>query len=131
MRVTYEGNLRSSGTHLASGEKLITDAPVDNHGLGMAYSPTDLLCSSLASCMFTLMGILATRKGWEIEGSGALITKIMAENPRRVKGIQIIMQMKHLDLPQEARIQLERAALTCPVAKSLHPDIDQDIRFEW
>lgn len=133
IRTRYNGNLRTEATHLASGNTLITDAPIDNNGKGEAFSPTDLTCASLGSCMMTIMGIVAERddridlKGTEIE-----ITKIMATNPRRIIKIQVHFTMvsaAELDAPQKAKLQ--RAALTCPVALSLHPDIEQEVSFDW
>jgi putative redox protein len=129
--VEYSGDLRTQSTHVKSGITIITDAPTDNHGKGEAFSPTDLLCSSLASCMMTLMGIAAKNHNFPFTKATIEVTKIMAENPRRVG--EIICKVKVGDTgygEKEVRI-LKMAALTCPVAKSLHPEIKQDISFEF
>ncbi len=127
----YSGSLRTEATHEQSGTVIITDAPLDNHGRGEAFSPTDLLAASLGSCMITLIGISAKNHGFNIDGTKASITKFMAANPRRVSAIEVI-----LDFPQviyEAKIKniIEKAALTCPVAVSLHPDIEQRVIFNF
>ncbi|MDQ3049998.1 MAG: OsmC family protein [Bacteroidota bacterium] len=127
----YSGSLRTEATHEQSGTVIITDAPLDNHGRGEAFSPTDLLAASLGSCMITLIGISAKNHGFNIDGTKVSITKFMAANPRRVSAIEVI-----LDFPQviyEAKIKniIEKAALTCPVAVSLHPDIEQRVIFNF
>jgi uncharacterized OsmC-like protein len=127
----YLGNLRTESTHLLSKNTLITDAPPDNQGLGQAFSPTDLLCTSLSVCMLTLMGISARNYKIEIEGVQTDITKIMASNPRRVAEIKIRFYNFPVALNERQKEILERAALTCPVAMSIHPDIIQDVSFEW
>lgn len=127
--VIYLGDLRTKGTHLASGEQLITDAPKDNNGKGEAFSPTDLMATSLAQCMFTIMGIEARKLEVDLVNATAKVTKHMGINPRRVVKIQI-----HITLPVAAKQysqQLEYAAHQCPVAKSLHPDIEQQITFVY
>jgi uncharacterized OsmC-like protein len=131
MKGRYQGDLRCEHVHLASGEKIITDAPTDNQGKGMAFSPTDLLCTSLAACLTTIMGIAARSKSIAFEDVHTAIEKRMGTEPRRVIGITIIVSMSGKGLDQKSRQILEHAALTCPVAKSLHPDIEQDIRFEY
>jgi putative redox protein len=127
----YLGNLRTESTHLLSKNTLITDAPPDNQGLGQAFSPTDLLCTSLSVCMLTLMGISARNHEIEIVGVQTNITKIMASNPRRVAEIKIRFYNFPVALNDRQKEILERAALTCPVAMSIHPDIIQDVSFEW
>jgi putative redox protein len=120
--------------HVASGNRIITDAPVDNHGRGEAFSPTDLVCAALGSCMLTIMGIKAEQHQLDITGTLIAITKEMAPDlPRRIGRITL-----DFTLPPAAaaftdrdRDVLERAALTCPVALTLHPDIEQVVRFEW
>jgi putative redox protein len=132
IRTRYLGNLRTEATHLASNNILITDAPIDNNGKGEAFSPTDLTCASLGSCMMTIMGIVAERDRIDLKGTEIEITKIMAANPRRIIKIQVHFTMvsaAELDEPQKAKLQ--RAALTCPVALSLHPDIEQEVSFDW
>ena len=126
--VAYEGTLRTTCLHIRSGNQIVTDAPVDNRGKGEAFSPTDLCATSLASCMLTIMGIKAMDNGWSLEGTTAEVVKIMAEEPRRIGGIRLTIQMpKGLD--NKTRQILERAGKTCPVALSLHPDIRQDVTF--
>ena len=129
----YKGDLRTEATHLQSGTTIVTDAPTDNNGRGEAFSPTDLVAASLGSCMMTIMGIVARRDGIELTGSEMAITKVMTtEGPRRIARIEVVLTMLTPDeLPEASRTKLERAAHTCPVAMSLHPDIDQVIQFEW
>ena len=129
MHVSYRGDLRCEGKHLKSGNTVITDAPVDNNGKGEAFSPTDLLCTSLASCMITIMGITANSKNITLSGVEADITKIMGAEPRRVVGIHITLTITSENYTEREMEILKNAALTCPVAKSLHPDIDQKVEF--
>ncbi len=131
MKVVYQCELRNEATHLKSGNKLTTDAPPDNNGKGQAFSPTDLLCTSLASCMITLMGITANAKEIQLGNIEASIEKIMASDPRRVIGIIVELTIQDMDYTERERSILENAARTCPVAKSLHPDIHQDLRFNY
>ena len=123
MRTTYLGNLRTEILHEQSGNKIITDAPLDNHGKGEYFSPTDMFASSLASCMLTIMGISAQSYGFNIDGTTVEIEKEMAANPRRVARIVV-------DITFPKRL-IESAARTCPVSNSLHPDIVKDIRFHY
>jgi len=129
--VEYSGNLRTHSTHVKSGVSIITDAPTDNHGKGEAFSPTDLLCSSLASCMLTIMGISANSHGIAFNSATIEVTKQMAENPRRVSGVVCHIKVKNENYGEKEIRLLKGAALSCPVAKSLHPDITQEITFEW
>lgn len=130
IRTIYQGNLRTQATHLTSGNTIITDAPVDNNGKGEAFSPTDLVCAALGSCMMTIMGILAERNDIDLTGTEMEITKTMAANPRRIARIEVAFQIKSTSvLIEEQREKLRRAALTCPVALSLHPDIEQTVTF--
>lgn len=131
IRTRYEGNLRTTAQHLQSGEKIITDAPVDNQGRGEAFSPTDLLSASLGSCMLTLMGIAARNHHFSIDGTEISITKIMAANPRRVAEIKIEFTLPANNFTDEQKQLMERAAHTCPVALSLHPDLKQTITFKY
>ena len=130
-KVIYQGNLRTQATHLASGESIITDAPVDNHGQGMAFSPTDLAATSLANCMITVMGIGANGRSIEIIAAEATVTKVMTSNPRRISEIHVELQMKISPDTGANRNILEEIAKNCPVAKSLHPDIKQEISFTY
>ncbi|WP_131669620.1 OsmC family protein [Psychrobacter pygoscelis] len=129
-KVTYQGELRTQSIHLQSNSQIITDAPVDNHGKGEAFSPTDLLASSLASCMMTIMGIKAASMDLDISGTSAEVTKVMAAEPRRVSEVHVDIKFAQ---SFDARTQkvLEQAALTCPVAKSIHPDIQQVVNFHY
>ena len=129
-KVTYYGNLRTEIEHIDSGAKAQTDAPVDNHGMGRSLSPTDMTCASLASCMFTVMGIKAKSMNLNLDGSHADVTKVMADAPRRIKEIKVKIFLSE-KLSEADRKVLEATALNCPVAKSLHPDIHQDVRFEY
>jgi uncharacterized OsmC-like protein len=129
-KVTYLGDLRTSSIHLQSGAEIISDAPLDNNGRGEAFSPTDTVANALASCMITIMGIKARDMGVALEGTTAEVTKIMATEPRRISGIKIVFDFKS-DADEKSRTILERAALTCPVYHSLHPDIEKDVTFNW
>ena len=126
--VVYKGDLRTEATHLQSGNSIITDAPVDNGGKGEAFSPTDLVATALASCMITIMGIVARRDGIDIEGTTAEVVKVMSADPRRIGEIQIKIHFsKPIDKKNKER--LERAAHTCPVSKSLHDDLNELVEF--
>lgn len=129
-KVTYLGDLRTSSIHLQSGNEIISDAPVDNNGKGEAFSPTDTVANALASCMLTIMGIKARDMEVAIEGTIAEVTKVMQSNPRKIEAIKITFIMK-ADVDDKTKTILERAALTCPVYLSLHPDIKKDITFNW
>ena len=127
-KVTYLGSLRTEAEHLQSGTKIITDAPVDNHGKGESFSPTDTVATALATCMLTIMGIKAEAMGISLEGTTAEVTKTMAAEPRRISKIEVTLSLPKKYEAKEMKI-LENAAKTCPVFYSLHPDIDKDIRF--
>ncbi|MFV8281531.1 OsmC family protein [Christiangramia marina] len=129
-KVTYLGNLRTEAEHLQSGSKMITDAPVDNHGKGEAFSPTDTVATALASCMLTIMGIKANDHQMEIEGTFAEVTKVMTDKPRRISKIEINISVKGSFEEKEKKI-LENAALTCPVYHSLHTDIEKLVNFTY
>lgn len=129
-KVIYLGDLRTESEHLQSGEKILTDAPVDNNGKGEAFSPTDMVANSLATCMLTIMGIKARDLAIDLRGTTAEVTKVMATDPRRIGKI-IIRFTLPVAVEEKSKIILERAAHTCPVLYSLHPDIDKDITFIW
>jgi putative redox protein len=131
IKTSYEGELRTVATHIQSGTSLVTDAPLDNQGKGEAFSPTDLLAASLGSCMLTIMGIVAERHHIDMKGTQVKITKIMASGPRRVSEIQVDFEFPQKNYSAEEKNLLENAALTCPVAKSLHPEIKQIISFNY
>lgn len=131
-KITYLGQLRTQGVHLKSGSEILTDAPVDNHGKGEAFSPTDLVASALGSCMLTIMGIVAQRDGVDITGTEVEVTKSMAESPRRIGQLEVKLKIKtNQPLTETRRKKLENAALTCPVSESLHPDLKQVVSFEF
>ncbi|TSJ43815.1 OsmC family protein [Mucilaginibacter corticis] len=130
IHTTYLGGLRTEATHLQSGTKIITDAPTDNKGKGEAFSPTDLLAESLAGCMLTTMGIAADTHGIDMDGTECEVTKIMAANPRRVAEVVTNFKFPKEYTDQQKAI-LEKAALTCPVAVSLHPDVIKTVNFGW
>ena len=126
----YEGGLRCSAVHGPSGTTLVTDAPVDNHGKGESFSPTDLVATSLGACMMTIMGIVAERHGLDLTGMTAETEKVMTAAPRRIASLRTRITVPlPADHPQ--RQPLEQAAHTCPVHKSLHPEIDAAIEFVW
>jgi putative redox protein len=127
----YEGNLRTIAQHVISGDKIITDAPVDNQGRGEAFSPTDLLATSLGSCMLTIMGIAAKNHEFSIDGTRIDITKVMGANPRKVSEIIVEFHFPSNSFSDSQKRILEKAATTCPVALSLHPDLNQKIIFNW
>lgn len=129
--VVYLGNLRTEATHLRSGQSIVTDAPVDNHGKGEAFSPTDLAATSLASCMITTMGIAANTHDIEMDGARAEVLKIMANDPRRIAAIEIDIYMPPMEYSSKQKTILEKAALTCPIVKSLHPNLEEITRFHW
>jgi putative redox protein len=130
--VHYLGSLRTEATHLASGDKIITDAPTDNHGKGEAFSPTDLFATSLASCALTIMGLAAQNHTINIDGASAEVTKIMsATPPRRVARIVVVFKMPAHNFTEKQRDILERAAHTCPVSLSLSSETAVDLTFLW
>lgn len=129
--VIYEKDFRTSATHLQSGTKIITDAPVDNHGKGEAFSPTDLLATSLASCMLTIIDIAGDEHGFTIEGAKANVTKIMGTNPRRVTEIKIELYFPPNNYSDEQKQVIKYVTENSPVAKSLHPDIKQNITINY
>lgn len=130
MKVIYKKGLRTETRH-ESGAILITDAPKELKGKGEYFSPTDLLALSLASCIITLMGIAADKLGFELTDLSAEVSKAMTStSPRRLAKIDVVLRSSTTPTP-EAKEKMERAALTCPVHESLHPDIKQNISFHW
>ncbi|WP_285010644.1 OsmC family protein [Pedobacter faecalis] len=130
-KITYNGGLRTTSVHERSGNTITTDAPVDNKGKGEAFSPTDLLATSLGNCMLTIVGIAANEHGFDIDGTTCEITKIMAEGPRRVSEIIVEFQFPDNNYSDKVKAIIERSAHTCPVAYSLHPDIKQTVTFNY
>jgi len=130
IEITYTRNLRTQCNHLQSGDKITTDAPVDNHGNGEAFSPTDLAVTALGSCLLTIMGIAANTHGINIAQSIARVTKIMSTNPRRIGKIIVDIDIPCNLSTKEKRL-LNRAAKACPVHNSLHPDIEKEINISF
>ena len=128
--IQYLGDLRTAAIHLASKKNILSDAPVDNQGKGEAFSPTDLVATALGSCLLTIMGIKARDMEVEIKGTTAKISKVMGSTPRRISEINITVTMAN-SFDQKTQKILEKAALSCPVANSLHPDLKQNIHFIW
>ncbi|MBE0646573.1 MAG: OsmC family protein [Bacteroidales bacterium] len=127
----YLGDLRTECTHLQSGTKLITDAPTDNQGKGEYFSPTDLVATALGSCMVTIMGISARQYGFDLEGLTWKVTKIMADNPRRIGEIVVELDFHGNEYPDQHKRVIEHITRTCPVALSLHPELKQRIKIIW
>ena len=125
-KVTYQGELRTTAVHLQSSNEIITDAPIDNQGKGEAFSPTDLLATSLASCMLTIIGIKARDMQIDIRGTTAEVTKVMSADPRRVSEVNVLITFNK-PLDDKTQKIFYNTALTCPVAKSIHPDIIQKV----
>ena len=130
-KIIYLGQLKTEATHIKSGDKIITDPPVDNNGKGEAFSPTDLMATSLGSCMLTIMGIAANTHNINIEKTTIDITKIMAANPRRISEIIVEFFMPSNNYTDKEKSILEHAAITCPVAKSLSEDLKQTVIFNY
>ena len=128
--VKYIGDLRTEGIHISSSKKLITDAPLDNQGKGEAFSPTDTVATGLASCILTILGIKAKSIKINLNETFAEVKKIMGTKPRRIIEIKVDIYFQVIVEPK-LKLIFERAALSCPVANSLHPDINQNIRFHW
>ncbi len=129
--VLYTGDLRTETKHLRSGQCFVTDAPVDNQGKGEAFSPTDLAATSLACCMITTMGIAAKTHGIAMEGARAEVLKIMANDPRRIASIEVDIYMPNKAFSHKEKVILEKAAHSCPVSRSLHPDLKEVLRIHW
>jgi putative redox protein len=128
--ITYVGDLRTVCIHLQSGTQILTDAPTDNHGKGEAFSPTDLVATALGSCMVSIMGIKSKDLNVDLKDSTVSITKIMQSEPRKIAKIEVILNMS-IETSEKNKTILERAAMTCPVLLSLHPDIEKDVAFNW
>tara|TARA_R110000765_G_scaffold78636_3_gene154740 strand:+ start:5029 stop:5433 length:405 start_codon:yes stop_codon:yes gene_type:complete len=129
-KVTYNGELRTECVHLKSNDSFVTDAPVDNNGLGQAFSPTDTVATGLASCMLTMMGIKANGLEVDLKGTTASVTKHMAASPRRISKIEVEVHLPK-EISDKNRKILVHTANTCPVHYSLHPDIEKVITYNW
>ena len=130
-KIIYNGQLRTSATHLRSGNTIINDAPVDNHGKGEAFSPTDMVATALGTCILTIMGIAAQKNDIDMEGATAEVTKVMASDPRRIAKIEAIIKMPQRNYSDQEKRILEQTLNNCPVCQSLHPDMQQDIQIIW
>lgn len=131
-QIIYNGDLRTTATHLQSGTSIETDAPTDNQGKGQRFSPTDLVATALASCMLTTMAIKARAMQIELDGTKAAATKIMVSDPRRIGKIIIVIDFPPtLQLDPKQQEVLERTARTCPVERTLHPEVELDFTFNW
>ena len=129
--IAYQGQLRCEAVHGPSGTKLSTDAPKDNHGKGESFSPTDLVATALGTCMLTIMGIVAQRHNISLDGATVSVGKEMAASPaRRIGRLTVDIHVPG-KLDDEQRKLLENAAHTCPVHKSLHPEIEIPVVFHW
>ncbi len=129
--IEYLGDLRTEAQHLRSGQRIITDAPLDNKGKGEAFSPTDLLCTALATCMMTTMGITAEGHGIPVLSMQARVVKHMASGPRRVERAEIHLDVSVEGLTDRWRELLEHSAKTCPVALSLAPGLEQELHLRF
>jgi uncharacterized OsmC-like protein len=129
--VVYQGGLRTICTHLRSGSDFETDAPVDNNGKGERFSPTDLMATSLATCMVTVMGIKARTMGFDLEGVHVEVEKIMKADPRRVGGINLFFHFPDMlqGIDEKTKQILKHTGYTCPVQQSIHPDIE--VNVDW
>jgi putative redox protein len=131
IQLEYQGDLHCRAVHGPSQTELSTDAPTDNQGRGESFSPTDLVATALGSCMLTVMGIMARTLALDIAGTTASVEKEMTTSaPRRIASLAVKIHVPHA-LSAENQQKLERAAHTCPVHKSLHPDIETPIHFTW
>ena len=130
--VIYEGDLRTVALHTASGTRIETDAPVDNHGKGQRFSPSDLVATALGSCMLTIMGMKAKDLDIDLKGTRIEIQKIMKADPRRISGISLTFHLpEKLHLSEKNKTILQRAAETCPVFYSIHPEIEVQVNYNW
>ena len=123
VKTTYLGNLRTEAEHIASGAKIITDAPVDNHGKGEYFSPTDLLATAYGSCVLTIIGIAAQNHGFDIDGTEVKTTKVMGTDPRRIVELVVDCTFPHNNYSEKERAIIELSAKQCPVANSLDPAV--------
>lgn len=129
--VDYEGGLRCRAVHELSQNALLTDAPVDNHGKGESFSPTDLVATALATCMATVIGIKAQQKGYDLVGMKVSVEKHMSEDsPRRIARLPVTIEIPLPETHPDRKL-LEATALGCPVHHSVHPEIDKPVKFVW
>ena len=128
--IKYKGDLRTTAIHLDSGSEISTDAPKDNHGLGETFSPTDMVCTALASCILTIMAIAVERDDIDIKGTTAVVKKTMGKNPRRISKIDIDLTFPR-EYDQKTKTILERAAYNCPVHHTLSENVEKNISFNY
>ncbi len=131
-KILYEGKLRCSCEHLQSGSVIETDAPTDNRGKGERFSPTDTVCVALGTCIITTMGIRAADMDIDLAGTRIEVTKFMLSDPRRIGKIEVNLSLKAMPVPDtHTREILQKIGDTCPVKKSLHPDLETQITYHW
>ena len=128
--IKYKGDLRTTAIHLDSGSEISTDAPKDNHGLGETFSPTDMVCTALASCILTIMAIAVEKDNIDIKGTTAVVKKTMGTNPRRIAKIDIVLTFPR-EYDQKTKTILERAAYNCPVHHTLSETVEKNISFNY
>ena len=128
--IKYQGDLRTNAIHLDSGSEISTDAPKDNHGLGETFSPTDMVCTALASCILTIMAIAVEKDNIDIKGTTAVVKKTMGKNPRRISKIDIDLTFPR-EYDQKTKTVLERAAYNCPVHHTLSETVEKNISFTY
>jgi uncharacterized OsmC-like protein len=131
VKTEYSGQLRTLSTHLQSGKEVISDAPLDNHGKGEYFSPTDLVATALGACILTIIGIEAEKHNFSIENSYVETTKIMGTNPRRIVEVKLDFYFPGNNFSEKEKKIITNSAQLCPVAKSIHPDIHQNITMLW
>lgn len=129
--ILYTGGLHSECTHNQSGTVITTDAPLDNHGTGASFSPTDLLCNALATCMISIIGIASKTHDFDVVGTKMEVTKIMESNPRKVGEIIVEIFFPEQNYSDKTKAIIEKSALTCPVYLSLHPDVKKTVHFHY
>jgi len=131
IKIDYEGELHCNASHLPSGSRLVTDAPLDNNGRGEAFSPTDLVATAVGACMATVMGIVARRKDIALAGMTVTVRKFMSDDlPRRITCLEVDVNVP-LPATHPERKVFENAALSCPVYQSIHPDIEVVMNWQW
>jgi len=131
IQIEYEGDLRCRAVHGPSGTELRTDAPADNQGQARSFSPTDLVATGSGTCMLTIMGIAAEKHGWDLRGATATVEKHMIADPaRRIERLEIVLRIPG-DFDERARTTLERAAMACPIHRTLDGKVELPVRFEW
>lgn len=131
LNAIYSGQLRCEAVHNQSGTIIQTDAPTDNHGKGERFSPTDLVAAALGTCILTTMALAAEKLDCNLDGTHLTVNKVMFSDPRRIGRLVVNITFPVLNVPESVHEKLQQAALHCPVAKSLHPDLHQDITFHY